>query len=960
MRQLIRYIALLTALLYSASALAVVDPYEVMMITPDQGEVDSLQHFTITFDGLPVEVNTTIAPTLQKGGGSTFVGRMSVAEDGTTVNVDFAETYTASGHYYLNLPEGSLTVNGQRLLPLTLRFTIAGDMDSFYEQITISPVEGEVESLQYFNISFPEYVGEITNGLKAILANTTTNKTYHGEMIGVGYGVIAYFPEEIAEAGKYTLTIPAGSVVFYTLGESVHELSFEYTIAGEEPSFYDQITIDPPEGDVEVLKDFVIGFPEPVEGIADGGMATLTHTATGVVRQAELTAEENRVTVDFGEEITEEGRYELTIPAGSIIVNSLAEGMRELNFNYMIVQQGMPGYTINPAEGELYSLQYFTIAYGQRVVVDEEIHPVLTKEDTGEMFECNLLEIGGNAVVYRDYPLSDVGGYTLTVPAGSIRIEATGQTNPEMAFHYVVVEREIYIPPVIEVQPAGDLHLYLRSGGLVREVEKEVSEGEEDLYEIVYERQEGALSIVFADSNKVYIQRPVSWTYYDGWVEGTLSEDGKTITVPMGQFVAYTRSLEMAVQVAMFAYDEEKGTYVYDPTVEELTYTINDDGSIVQNGTDQYLVLGTMNRAFGQNFQYLDYEWLQSGDYGSGYQPIDEVPMTPPGDMETDTYYLTTAINDGMDWEPYRKKVTVGFEGDNVWLQGISEFLPKAWIKGVSRGNKVTFSNPQLLGSNDVLFYFKCAEFNPVNGNTVQKDMVMTIDELGDMKTFDYIFITVDKDNLYYVNYYQGLTLSKYPDALLRAPEDMPVEEYEFSYTTQYSPTMPAVEDSHSVYVGTIDDKVYVRGLWPGLPQAWVMGKMSSGKVVFTLPQYMGDYKEEYSGTYPIYLSTYDKATGMILEQITFDYDPDTRAFSNGEMPLSIAINKTGYLSIQDYSKLAFTPVGSSVAEVNVDLNNGEVEYYDLQGRRLTDISNVTGIIIVKNADGTVTKMLKR
>ena len=126
------------------------------------------------------------------------------------------------------------------------------------------------------------------------------------------------------------------------------------------------------------------------------------------------------------------------------------------------------------------------------------------------------------------------------------------------------------MPPVIETQPEGELKLYMRMGGVVSEVEKDytVPEGESP-YEIVYGQQEGALSIVYAPDNKVYIQHPVSLSYYDGWVEGTLSDDGRTITVPMGQYIAYTKSLEMAVQVAMFAYDEERDSYFYDDSIQE-------------------------------------------------------------------------------------------------------------------------------------------------------------------------------------------------------------------------------------------------------------------------------------------------------------------------------------------------------------------------------------------------------
>lgn len=230
MKQTIRLFLLLMAVMCSSSAFAVVDPYEAMEITPAEGNVTSLQHFTITFAGLPVEVNEGAIPTLEKGGGATVDGHMSC--DGTTVFVDFDECYTTSGQYFLNLPENSLTVNGQRLLPLTLRFTISGSIESFYEQITIDPAEGDVESLQNFIISLPEYVGEIDYGSMATLTNNTTGATYQADMYNVRYNVLIYFPDEVTEPGEYTLEIPAGAIIIYTLGEDVQELSFHYTIGG--------------------------------------------------------------------------------------------------------------------------------------------------------------------------------------------------------------------------------------------------------------------------------------------------------------------------------------------------------------------------------------------------------------------------------------------------------------------------------------------------------------------------------------------------------------------------------------------------------------------------------------------------------------------------------------------------------------------------------------------------------
>ena len=960
MKRIAQLLAVLMAVFYTSSAFAVVDPYEALEITPAEGDVESLQHFTSTFAGLPVTVNQEAIPTLQKGGGATVEGHMRADEDGTTVVVDFDECFTVSGQYFLNLPGESITVNGVRLLPLTLRFSIKGDADSFYEQITIDPAEGEVQSLQFFTIYFPEYVTEIGNGGKVYLTNTTTSQTYRPEITEVGFTTVVYLADEVTEPGEYTLTVPAGTIVVNALGGEVHELNFNYSIVGEAPSFYDQITIDPAEGRVESLQHFTITFPMEVDRLADDVMATVTNAATGTTVDAAMSSLGDKVYVSLVDEITEPGRYTLTIPVGAVIIDALGEMVHELSFDYLIPESGMPDYTINPAEGEVNILQVFTINYGQMVVVDEDAISILTNDETGEEFECNMWEVGGRAVVYKEYPLSVVGHYTLTVPANSITIEATGQTNPEMVFHYSLVEKQTFVPNVIETQPNGELKLYMRTGLLVQEVEKSdtVPEGEYP-YEIIHDHQSGALSIVFAPENKVYIQRPVSMSYYDGWVEGTLSEDGKTITVPMGQYIAYTKSLEMAVQVGMFAYVDSLGTYVYDPSIEELTYTINDDGSISQNGTSINLILGTMNRVFGSVFQYLDYEWLQSGDCGSVYIPAEEQPITPPANLVTDVYYLTTAINDGMDWDPYLAVVTMGFDCNDVWLKGISQYLPEAWIKGVREHNKLTFPNSQLLGSYESLFYFKCAEFNPINGNTTQKDLVLTMNDEGDYTTFDYVFITVDKEELWYVNYYQGLTISKYRDVTVTAPEDLELHDYTFSFKTKTSATDPLVDAQFKVKVGFFGDNVYIRGIWEYMPNSYVVGRIVDGKLVLDLTQFIGNYRQEYASTYPIYLTAFDVNTGLLLPQVTFTYNSENRSFTDASSPLSIGINKTGYLSLQDYFGAELTPDDSGVNSIPAD-DAYVIGYYDLQGHQFNEAPTAGGIYIVKYSDGTTVKVMKR
>lgn len=920
MRKTLLFLAVLMTLVYCPAVHAAVDPYEVMAVTPAEGTVTSLQHFTITFGGLPVTVTQGAIPTLQKGGGATLEGHMSLDDDGQTLYIDFDQNCTAGGDYYLNIPENALTVNGQRLLPLTLRFNIAIDADSFHSQITVDPAEGTVERLQNFTISFPKYIGGIGYNGRATLRHEPSGRTYQAALNAASYNVMAYFPDEVTKPGDYTLTIPAGAVEFYTVDFDVQELTFHYTIEGEVELFYDLITINPAEGTVSSLEQFTISLPETVDAIAAGSQAMLTNATNGATYPAAMTAAGHDVTVDLGQEITTPGEYTLTIPEASLIVNALGEDVAELNFHYTIKSPDTAAYTINPPEGEVYMLQNFTIDYGTTVAVDENARPILVNDETGEAYDCHLIEIGGNAFVYKEYPLSVVGSYTLHVPAACIELLENGTVNPQMAFHYTIVEKDIYIPPVIEDQPEGELRLYQRTGVVIREVEKEVVGENEWPYEITTEAQDGSMSVVFGTDGKVYIQRPVSWSYYNGWVEGTLSADGKTITVPMGQYIAYAKSLEMAVQVAMFTYDEERNSYFYNPAIEQVTYTINADGTITLNGTDELNILGTMNRAFGQQFQYLDYEWLQAGDCSSVYIPIEEMPLTPPQGMATESYYLTTAINDGIEWEPYEATVAVGFDGEDMWLQGISKYLPSAWIKGHVEGNTVTFANTQLLGAYEVLLYFKAADYNPVNGNTTQKDMVLNIDGDGTkFYTYDYAFITTDKDNLSYINYYQGLTLSKQRDAVVEAPQGLKTYQYKVSYKTldEYG---SLVSRQDTIAVGFSGNQVYIGGLWEFMPGAWVTGRLDDGQLVLDLPQYMGDYDQENELTYPIYLNAFDQSTGRLNRQLSLTYDPATHSFQDQSSAFGFGINKTGYLNVKDYYGAVIEPLQDFLAgDVNGD-----------------------------------------
>ena len=132
----------------------------------------------------------------------------------------------------------------------------------------------------------------------------------------------------------------------------------------------------------------------------------------------------------------------------------------------------------------------------------------------------------------------------------------------------------------ITEQPAGTLKNYTREGCCV------ICDYEEGFY-VAY--QEGKVSIVYAEDGKVYMKNPLMAMSYDTWVEGTLSDDGTTISIPMGQTLYHSEYYDVDVILswgstseAQINWDtwELEVNYTPDENVEAAIFTI--DGETIR------------------------------------------------------------------------------------------------------------------------------------------------------------------------------------------------------------------------------------------------------------------------------------------------------------------------------------------------------------------------------------------
>lgn len=209
--------------------------------------------------------------------------------------------------------------------------------------------------------------------------------------------------------------------------------------------------------------------------------------------------------------------------------------------------------------------------------------------------------------------------------------------------------------------------------------------------------QTGTVDFVFTEDNKVYIKQPLSKLEVPSWVEGTLSEDGKTITVQLGQYLGTNEDATDYVALHIMEFDEDYEEYTVVNNIHEITYTIADDGTIKLNGTSEQYALGAS--------WVSDGEWSGYCDYASVYTLGEANSLvTPPANLTTETYeFKASAYIAAAD---VNYPVQMGFDGNDVYLKGFFTDLPNAWIKGTKSGDKITFASQQYLGQQYKKDYF--------------------------------------------------------------------------------------------------------------------------------------------------------------------------------------------------------------------------------------------------------------
>jgi hypothetical protein len=241
---------------------------------------------------------------------------------------------------------------------------------------------------------------------------------------------------------------------------------------------------------------------------------------------------------------------------------------------------------------------------------------------------------------------------------------------------------------IITEQPEGELKVYQRSGGAMYNMMN---------YLFTTYQDGGGMKIVFApDGKTVYMQDPISHAASGAWVRGTLSPNGKTLTVPLNQFIIYYDDMGYGLMTAWVDITVDGNDNIHstvNPDIHQATFTLHDDGTISLNGSS-----GDVDtfECSGLGLIYDDdLSWAGYADWESAYTPFDGTPVELPDGIVMEDFSMSYVDEYG---NAGGKMVKVGMIDNDVYVQGFSSNVPDGVMKGTFDGDVVIFPDCQYLG----------------------------------------------------------------------------------------------------------------------------------------------------------------------------------------------------------------------------------------------------------------------
>lgn len=420
----------------------------------------------------------------------------------------------------------------------------------------------------------------------------------------------------------------------------------------------------------------------------------------------------------------------------------------------------------------------------------------------------------------------------------------------------------------------------------------------------------------------------------DYWVKGDIQADGTIIIAK--QYVA-----NYAGVYDLYVGGCDLSTYA----LHDITFVIEDDGSISQADPDEILMFGAYdeNGAFQAAASFQNHTCIYS-EPRSNHQLV----TVPEGvEIEDFIYTYTDLYNN-----PKTFKGQVAVDGDNVYFRGFTPDVPNAWIMGTKEGDQITILPGQYLGeAGGYQLELSFLEVVPDFSSFWNVDQLVI---LYDAATNTYTQQVSPDGNLYFFAeglesgtlyaYNFNFTVTYYPGPVAAKPAaPYNVKLYDFSESagrncvyfdnTSLGVNGEYLEPENLYYQIFMDDELYT---------LTTDNYTNITEDITLIPWAMADGKDIYANPASHFVYVYDLLFETMGAQIVY--------FVDGEAYCSdiVSADWDGNQYVTEVDNGGTTAI-QAVAPATTAL-----QYFDLAGHRLAKPEAGLNIVRIRQADGTV------
>ncbi|MDE6636939.1 MAG: hypothetical protein K2K32_01735 [Muribaculaceae bacterium] len=248
----------------------------------------------------------------------------------------------------------------------------------------------------------------------------------------------------------------------------------------------------------------------------------------------------------------------------------------------------------------------------------------------------------------------------------------------------------------------------------------------------------GAEGITSEDGKHFYTKALTLNFFQQGYSEGEI--DGDRIVFKSGQYVYNTENNEKAYMYGAVI-EEEDGW----PVITESFVLTKDEQGRYVSAPDCYMLILTEDQAAEEIDATTEFICFAC-NYVFTPIPAGTSENKFPADAETfECQFVANSLIEYGDMT--MKDITVGVKGDNIYIGGLTDYLPDAYLMGTKTGeNTYTFDTRQYLGyydEGDYPYVYEFATVNPIyfDGESVgfspAESLTMTFNEDRTMLTME-------------------------------------------------------------------------------------------------------------------------------------------------------------------------------------------------------------------------------